>query len=30
MGHFILAGGVWTIASMFGGEVFRSYQVWFG
>ncbi|MEN6548787.1 MAG: DUF6785 family protein [Armatimonadia bacterium] len=30
LGHFVLAGGVWSIAAMFGGDAFRSYQVWFG
>lgn len=30
LGHFVLAGGVWSIAALFGGEAFRLYQVWFG
>jgi len=30
LGHFVLAGGVWSIAALFGGEAFRAYQVWFG
>ncbi len=30
LGHFVLAGGVWSLAAVFGGEAFRTYQVWFG
>jgi len=30
LGHFVMAGGVWSIAGAFGGEAFRTYQVWFG
>lgn len=30
LGHFVLAGGVWGLAAVFGGEAFRAYQVWFG
>jgi hypothetical protein len=30
LGHFIIAGGVWSFAAVLGGEAFRSYQVWFG
>ncbi|HCU37799.1 MAG TPA: hypothetical protein DGT21_20885 [Armatimonadetes bacterium] len=30
LGHFVLAGGVWSFVALFGGEAFRSYQVWFG
>jgi len=30
LGHFVLAGGAWSLAAVFGGERFRAYQVWFG
>ena len=30
LGHFVLAGGVWSLVSAMGGEAFRTYQVWFG
>jgi len=30
LGHFVLAGGLWSIIAVFGGEAFRAYQVWFG
>ena len=30
LGHFVLAGGVWSLAAVFGGEAFRRYRVWFG
>jgi len=30
LGHFVVAGGLWSIAALFGGEAFRRYQVWFG
>jgi len=30
LGHFVVAGGVWTIIALFGGEAFGAYKVWFG
>ncbi len=30
LGHFVMAGGIWSIVGAFGGEAFRAYQVWFG
>jgi hypothetical protein len=30
LGHFIVGGGVWSIAALFGGEAYRAYQIWFG
>jgi len=30
IGHYVMAGGVWSVIGSFGGEAFRSYQVWFG
>ena len=30
IGHFVVSGGIWSIAAVFGGEAYRSYQVWFG
>jgi len=30
LGHFIVGGGVWSIIALFGGEAYRSYQIWFG
>jgi hypothetical protein len=30
LGHFVLAGGVWSLVATAGGEAFRAYQVWFG
>lgn len=30
IGHFVMAGGLWSIVGSFGGEAFRAYQVWFG
>lgn len=30
LGHFVMAGGIWSLIGAFGGEAFRSYQVWFG
>ena len=30
IGHFVVAGGIWSLVGAFGGEAFRAYQVWFG
>jgi len=30
LGQFVVAGGIWSLIGAFGGEAFRSYQVWFG
>jgi hypothetical protein len=30
LGHFVVSGGIWSIAALFGGDAFRRYQVWFG
>jgi hypothetical protein len=29
IGHYIVAGGIWSLIAAFGGEAYRSYQVWF-
>ncbi len=30
LGHFIVGGGIWSLLAVFGGEAYRSYQIWFG
>lgn len=29
IGHYMVAGGVWSLVAAFGGEAYRGYQVWF-
>jgi hypothetical protein len=29
IGHYVVAGGIWSLVGAFGGEAYRSYQVWF-
>jgi hypothetical protein len=29
IGHYIVAGGIWSLVAASGGEAYRGYQVWF-